>query len=164
MITAYLISEDYIKSNSLISQNVDGKYLQSAIGEAQDIYLQSLIGTSLYNRLQNDIDNDALTDDYKLLLDDYITPYLLQKVQATIQLAIFAKFKNSGVIQSTDQQTTYTSLKDVQYIINQFNVKAEFYAERLKKYLCENSSKYKEWSYCKDKRKSDNIQTVGIKL
>jgi len=40
-----LISEDYIKSESNLDNNVSGKYLQSAIKLAQDIELQSLIGT-----------------------------------------------------------------------------------------------------------------------
>jgi hypothetical protein len=47
-----LISEDYIKSNSSLDNNVSGKYLQSAIFSAQDIELQSLIGTKLLEKIQ----------------------------------------------------------------------------------------------------------------
>jgi hypothetical protein len=47
-----LISEDYIKSESNLDNNVSGKYLQSAIKLAQDIELQSLIGTKLLEALQ----------------------------------------------------------------------------------------------------------------
>lgn len=47
-----LISEDYIKSESNLDNNVSGKYLQSAIKLAQDIELQSLIGTKLLEKIQ----------------------------------------------------------------------------------------------------------------
>jgi hypothetical protein len=47
-----LISEDYIKSESNLDNNISGKYLQSAIKLAQDIELQSLIGTKLLEALQ----------------------------------------------------------------------------------------------------------------
>lgn len=47
-----LISEDYIKSESNLDNNVSGKYLQSAIKLAQDIELQSLIGTELLEKIQ----------------------------------------------------------------------------------------------------------------
>jgi hypothetical protein len=47
-----LISEDYIKSESNLDNNVSGKYLQSTIKLAQDIELQSLIGTKLLEKIQ----------------------------------------------------------------------------------------------------------------
>lgn len=47
-----LISEDYIKSESNLDNNVSGKYLQSAIKLAQDVELQSTIGTKLLEALQ----------------------------------------------------------------------------------------------------------------
>ena len=47
-----LISEDYIKSNSTLDNNISGKYLQAAITNAQDIELQSLIGTKLLEKIQ----------------------------------------------------------------------------------------------------------------
>lgn len=47
-----LISEDYIKSESNLDNNVSGKYLQSSIKLAQDIELQSLIGTKLLEKIQ----------------------------------------------------------------------------------------------------------------
>ena len=46
-----LISEKTIKENSLVSNNVDGKYIQNAIRTAQDISLQPIIGEKLFKRL-----------------------------------------------------------------------------------------------------------------
>lgn len=52
-----LISEDYIKSESNLDFNVSGKYLMSAIKLAQDIELQSTIGTRLLEALQKKVIN-----------------------------------------------------------------------------------------------------------
>lgn len=52
-----LISEDYIKSESNLDNNVSGKYLQAAIKLAQDIELQSTIGTALLESIQKKVCN-----------------------------------------------------------------------------------------------------------
>ena len=57
-----LISEKTIKENSLVSNNVDGKYIQNAIRTAQDISLQPIIGQKLFERLCEGISNDNLTE------------------------------------------------------------------------------------------------------
>ena len=47
-----LISVDTIKTNTNISDNLEDKVLYPAIQRAQDIELQSVIGTDLYRALQ----------------------------------------------------------------------------------------------------------------
>ena len=46
----YLISEDTIKSNSILDANIYGKFLGTAITETQDMYLSTIIGTPLMNK------------------------------------------------------------------------------------------------------------------
>ena len=48
MTNILLISEDYIKTNSNLNDNVWGDYLLPAIREAEDIGLQSILGSCLY--------------------------------------------------------------------------------------------------------------------
>ena len=59
-----LISVAELKTNTIISGNIDDKYLLPAIMTCQEVHLEDLIGTALYHRLQDLIYNTVkkLTD------------------------------------------------------------------------------------------------------
>jgi hypothetical protein len=117
MARVLLISEATLKKNSVINNNVDGMYILPAIEYAQDAGLQPLLGTKLYNKLMDLVaDGSIQTEtDYKVLLDEYITPYLLNKVTADIQIPLTYKLRNQGVVQQTDANVYQPSMKDLQF-------------------------------------------------
>lgn len=169
MAKVLLISEKTLKENSIINNNVDGMYLLPAIEFAQDSGLQLLIGTKLYNKLMDLVaTGDIQTElDYKLLLDEYITPYLLNKVTADIQLPLAYKLRNQGLVQQTGENTYVPSLKDTQYIIQHYENQANFYGGRLSDYLKANRSKYPEYcsiDSCSDIRSDSGAYKTGIYL
>ena len=133
MARVLLISEKTLKKNSVVNNNVDGMYLLPAIEFAQDAGLQPIIGTKLYNKLMDLVENGSITGstDYKYLLDEYITPYLINKVTADIQIPLSFKLRNQGVVQQTDTNTYVPSMKDIQYVIQNYENKANFYSNRL---------------------------------
>ena len=149
MAKVFLISAKTLKENSVINNNVDEMYLLPAIEYAQDAGLQPLLGTKLYNRLMDLVESRRILqeEDYKLLLDEYVTPYLLNKVTADIQIPLAFKVRNQGVVQQTGDNTYTPSMHDLQYVIQNYENKATFYSKRLSDYLCANRSKYPE--YCK---------------
>ena len=59
----YFISTQYLRDNSPINENVDPKLLKSAIKEAQEIYIRDVIGSGIYDELQDQAYNDTLTTD-----------------------------------------------------------------------------------------------------
>lgn len=143
-----LISEKTIKENSLVSNNVDGKYIQNAIRTAQDISLQPIIGSKLFKRLCEGIENDNLTDLENDLISTYIQPILLNSVMSDLVLQLTFKFRNLGAVQTTDTNVLIPSLRDLQYIREDYNMKASFYMNRLSDYLKANCSKFKEYPGC----------------
>lgn len=149
MARVLLISEKTLKENSVINNNVDGMYVLPAIEYSQDAGLQPLIGTKLYNRLMDMVEDGTIgnNDDYKYLLDEYITPFLLNKVTAEIQIPLAFKLRNQGVVQQTGENTYVPSLKDMQFVTQNYENKANFYGNRLSDFLRANRSKYPE--YCK---------------
>lgn len=140
-----LISEKTIKENSLVSNNVDGKYIQNAIKTAQDISLQPIIGSKMFRKLAQMISEDALTDEYRILLVDYIQPILVNSVMSDLVLQLTYKFRNMGAVQTTDTNLIIPSLKDLQYIREDYNLKAQFYMNRLSDYLEANCTKFKDY-------------------
>lgn len=169
MARVFLISEATLKKNSVINNNVDDMYILPAIEYAQDAGLQPLLGTKLYNKLMDLVDSNAITGatDYKYLLDEYTTPYLINKVTADIQLPLTFKLRNQGVVQNTCDNTYVPSLKDIQYVIQSYENKANFYGNRLSDYLKANRSKYPEYcsvDSCADMRSDSEAYNTGIYL
>lgn len=169
--SCFLISEKTLKQNSVINNNVDGLYLLPAIEYAQDAGLQPLLGSKLYNKLMDLVENSEITntenEDYKLLLDEYIQPYLINKVTAEIQIPLAYKLRNQGVVQQTGENTYVPSLKDVQYVIQDYENKANFYGNRMSDYLHANISKYPEYcsvDSCADMPSNKNAYNTSIYL
>lgn len=169
MARVFLVSEATMKKNSVVNNNVDGMYLLTAIEFAQDAGLQPIIGTKLYNKLMDLVENGSITGstDYKYLLDEYITPYLVNKVTADIQIPLSFKLRNQGVVQQTDANTYVPSMKDIQYVIQNYENKANFYSNRLSDYLRANRSKYTEYcsvDSCADMPSNKDAYNTGIFL
>lgn len=143
-----LISETALKRYTVLNDNVDAAYITPSIIKAQDIGLQPLIGTVLYKKLcslmPDDINQQANAK-YKTLIDDYVTPYLCNKVLEEIQWALFAKLRNNGIVTSQDQQTQQLSISDCEYLRKKYQYDADFYGKRLTDYLHANASRYPEY-------------------
>ena len=140
-----LLSEKTLKQDSLVNDNVDVMYILPAIQVAQEQALQQLIGTKLYKTICNMVDTNDIPEDYQVLLDEYIIPFLEYKVMSDIQIPISYKMRNLGLNQTTDERTITPSLRDTQYIIEFYDNKAKFYSNRLYDYLCANCSKYPDF-------------------
>lgn len=132
----FLISEDYIKSNSNLDNNLSGKYLQTAIKLSQDIELQSVIGTKLLEKIQQlVIDGFPENSRYKELLDDYIQPFLLYNVLSEVTIQISFKLSNFGVMRTDDEKDLATDLNNVNLIKKYYRDKADFFKKRLQDWI-----------------------------
>lgn len=142
MIGIYLISEDILKSETILNDNVGAEYFGQAIECAQEIYLQQIIGTSLLNDLCMKVKENKLNANDKILLDEYIIPYLKFKVLCEVTLPIAFKYRNAGVVQTSNEYSYNTAMKDAQQLATHYDQRANFFAIRLSDYLCANSTKY----------------------
>lgn len=163
MAKVFLISEQTIKQRTLVNDNVDGVYIAPAI-EMAHLDLTSLIGEDLVNKLCDLILDNTIADeennDYKVLLDKYITPYLCWLITSIVQIAINYKFTNSGVIENYDEHKQRLSYNDSTALLNQYQHYANAYATKLTDYLCDNHAKYPEYKHCD----TDDIQLCNIYL
>lgn len=138
-----LISEKMIKENSLVSDNVDSKYIQNAIRTAQDIHLQPVIGSKLFKKLCDMIaSREQLADLYQELLSDYVQPVLINAVMSDLVLQLTYKFRNMGTVQTADTNIIVPSLRDLEYIRNDYNLKTDFYINRLNDFIKKNCTKF----------------------
>lgn len=139
MTNILFISEDYVKTNSNLNDNMFGKNLLPAMREAQDVYLQQIIGCSLYNKLVELIDNEEIGDSgntlYKDLLDNQIRPYLLYQTLVQLIPVINAKLVNFGTTLSNDEHLVNLSQADVVVLTGHYQNMADFYCRRLQEYV-----------------------------
>ena len=149
-INTLLINPQYIKQYSTVGDNVDDNYITPAIIDAQLMGLQPIVGTMLYDCLCEMVDTKTVTTEYQELLDNYITPYLLNKTQAYLLMNLFAKQRNAGVVQYLDVNQQQIDISQVKFLKADFESKATFYAQRLADFLCANSQVYPEYHNRRD--------------
>lgn len=166
-----LISEKYIKANSEISDNLYGKYLMPAIRTSQTLYLRPIIGESLFDKVLSLVasGNIAQTENiaYKTLLDDYIQPYLLERVLADIIPIVSAKVANLGTVHSKDEYVENLSVTDAEKLQHLHEIKADSLCKILQQYLLDNLSLYPELDDCACntmKANLDSAASTGIWL
>jgi hypothetical protein len=151
---------------TMVNANLDDLYLQNAINEAEGVYLREILGDLLYNTIINKINNQTLTGKYATLVDQYIKIYLQYKTQSLLVPQVAFKIRNAGVISQFDQGFNTTSVKDTMYVQEQYDSKAEFYANRLTVYLQKNASDFPEYGYSDDNvtqpTETQNVTTILV--
>lgn len=142
MTNILFLNEDYVKTNSGLNDNVFGKSLLPAMREAQDIYLQQIIGSTLYEKLIQLIDDETIGEAenaiYKDLLDNKIRPYLLYETLVQLIPVINEKLANFGTMLSNDEHLVNLSQGDVVVLTGHYQNNSDFYARRLQEYILNN--------------------------
>lgn len=165
MTNILLISEDFVKTNSNLNDNVWGDYLLPAIREAQDMGLQTIIGECLYNRIIGLVDDGHIADTensaYKVFLDEYIQQYLLYQVLADIIPIIGVKMANLGTVISNDEHTISLSDSERGRLSNYYLLRADFYCKRMQEYLLNNRELYPELKDCDCERLKANLKSAA---
>ena len=97
--------------------------------------MREIIGDSLYETLQNKLSEANIDGVYQTLLDIYVKIYLKYKVLSLLCVPLNFKLRNIGIAQQFSNEVNTTSLEDTKYIQNYYEGKADFYANRLTKFL-----------------------------
>lgn len=133
-----LSSEEFVKSLTNISDNIQGKFIGPALREAQDCDLEEVIGTRMINKLQDLVDNETIGNDenaaYKSLLDkaQYFMAYTV--IARLIPICSF-KIDNIGATTTSDDRVQNLSMNDVFKLQEIYQDKADFYKDRLQRYI-----------------------------
>jgi hypothetical protein len=139
------ITETLFKERTGASKAIDGKQIFPMIKVAQDIYIQPILGSTLYKRLQDGIDDDLLTQDEKDLLDLYITDSLVWYTMSLLPMTMGYQLFSKGFLIKTAEEGAAPSQKDLELIEQKYKAMAEFYGARMIAYLQQNWQKYYEY-------------------
>ena len=150
MAVALFIKPDDVLRNSIMDGNIDvDKYIQF-IKLSQQIDIQNIIGTSLYNKISSlitsgDID---LSDNakYKTLLNDYIAPMLIWYAQVDYIPFAAYQIKNGGIFKHTSETAETVSRNEVDYLVEKARTNAQWYTRRFIDYMSFNNSNFPEYT------------------
>lgn len=146
MAQAIFIDESYLKTNSVIDENVSAEYIRPTILEAQDMYIHPFLGTGLYNKLKTDVIASTVTGDYKTLLEDYVQKTLMFYTLVELTPVMVYKYMNKTVAEKNSENSISADQSDINYLMERWRNKAQWYGQRLIDYLCENQTLFPEYT------------------
>tara|TARA_Y100000114_G_scaffold1801_1_gene1494 strand:+ start:324 stop:839 length:516 start_codon:yes stop_codon:yes gene_type:complete len=151
MATALFINRTDLVKNSIIDGNTDVDKLLPFIKIAQQIDIQNLLGTDLYNRISADITSGAsggtgLTGNYLTLVNTYVQPTLIWFAQMNyIPFAAYS-IKNGGVFKGSSETAETVNKNEVDYLVDKAREYANYYSTRLVDYLQFNTDLFPEYN------------------
>jgi hypothetical protein len=151
MATVLLISETKLKAFTTINQNVDMALLTSCIYMAQELGLQTLIGTKGYDYYMNlvksvQLSGGTMSSADRIMLDDYIAPYLIHRAYYEAMPEIFARKMNKAIVVGNTEQGASIDMKGMAYLRDIEQGRYEFYAQRMQDRIRSYSNDY-PWYY-----------------
>lgn len=147
--TVYFITPDYVKRyySGYIDQNLDDDSLNSFILIAQNVRIQSVLGYNLYMRFIDDIQNFGAPQgaQYLFLMNNYIQPAVALYAIYEALPSLGFKITNKAVSQKSSEYGQPSSRGDIEYIRNQVLNNAEFYSQRVREYITNNTTEFVEY-------------------
>ena len=132
-----LISEIKLKNFTNINKNVDMDVLKAEIQIAQDIDLQTILGTLFYNHLLSQVSSTGNTFNAAetTLVNDYIQPYLIQQAYFQCIPQLMYRTMNRGIVEGTMENAASVDIETMKYLRSIQKQRADFYMTRLQDYL-----------------------------
>ena len=148
MATALFITRNDIIKNSPLQGAIDADALLPFMNTAQVKWIKNLLGTVLYDYLQAQIiagTVGSLSIYYQDLLDDHIKPTLIWYTCVEYIPFSSIQFKSNGAVKQTSEQATAPSKLEIDYLKQQAQANADYYALRLQNYLISYSNEITQY-------------------
>ena len=140
------VSENKIKDSTALGGNIDNEFIVPYLKVAQKKYIETKLGTDLFESLQTKITAGSLAGVYQTLVDDYIQDALVHWGFYECLPFLRVRVANNGIGVKTSENLESMSQQDMSTLREEIRNTAEFYTERLVEYLCNNNSLYPEYS------------------
>ena len=136
-----LITEEYFKTYSPISDNYNIKDIKPYFHVAEKLWIESIIGTPLYEELLDEVEKNEVTPENATLL---LNIYPLLAFAIVYESLPFVGYHLSqvGITKGKSENSEPVSINDVNYISTQLRNQCETMKKLLKKFLDENAEHY----------------------
>lgn len=155
-----LSSETFIKQVTNISDNIAGKYILSALRDAQEIKLRGILGSCLLDSVKSKRANDELTGMYLELVNQCQYYLAYQTIVEMLPLVTY-KVGNFGLSKSTDENLQVADADELARQVFFYQSKADAYCMQLQEWVWDNRSSFSELSECDCNRIHSNLYSAA---
>lgn len=146
-----LVSANFIKNISNISDNISGKLIEPAIWEAQNEGLRGILGDALVNRLEELVATDEINLEanvmYKTLLNK-CQYFLAYTAISNICMLTAVKIDNAGLEQVSDEKMDPLDMDDSFRLQGFYQKKADYLCHQLQNFVLNHREAYPELRDC----------------
>tara|TARA_E500000305_G_C4027113_1_gene242478 strand:+ start:4143 stop:4718 length:576 start_codon:yes stop_codon:yes gene_type:complete len=144
------ISEAKLKDSTAINLNVDTEILLPYVLQAQRIYIETKLGTTLYEKLESLITAGTIgnvgNEAYKTLVDEYIGDCLPSWALHMCIPYLRFKTENGNIYSKTSETGNALSTEEAQHLREEVRNNAEYFTERMIKYITNNITLFPEYN------------------
>jgi len=160
MATALFINRTDLVKNSILDGNVDTDKFIQFIKIAQQIDIQNLLGTDLYNKISAYIIAGNLAGNYLSLVNTYVQPTLIWFAQMNYIPFAAYQIKNGGVFKHSSETAQNVDKNEVDYLVGKAREYANYYSTRLVDYLSFHNDLFPEYTSNTDEDISPDNDTT----
>jgi len=148
MATQLFINRTDLIRNSIMDGNISTDKFIQFVKIAQEIDVQQIMGTDLYNGLAAAIPNidDPVNARWKTILDDYIVPMLIWYSQANYYPFAAYQVKQGGVFKHTSENSVSVDKNEIDFLVEKARTNAEWYSRRFIDFMSFNQATYPEYT------------------
>ena len=148
MATTLFINRTDLIRNSIMDGNIDTDKFIQFIKIAQEIDVQQIMGTKMYDGLTAAIPNIDLPANarWKTVLDDYIAPMLIWYAQSNYMPFAAYQIKNGGVFKHTSENAQSVDKNEIDFLVEKARTNAEWYSRRFIDFMGFNQTTYPEYT------------------
>ena len=140
------ISENKLTDSTAMGGNIDADFYLPYLKVAQKKYIETKLGTDLFEALQTKISGASLAGAYQTLVDDYIQDSLVHWAFYECLPFLRVRIANNGIGIKSSENLESMSQEDMHTLREEIRNTAEFYTERMIEYLRHNVSSFPEYS------------------
>ena len=146
MATALFVSRDEIVKFTALNGNIDTDNFLQWVKVAQDIHIQSYLGTKLFKKINDDLVAGTLAGNYLTLKDVYVKPMLIH--WSMVEYLPFAAYtiSNKGVYKHNSETSDTVNKEEIDFLVEKERSIAENYSRRFIDYMSFNQSLYPEYN------------------
>ncbi len=143
--TTLLVTPQEIKTETVLGGNVDNDKFIFLIRDQQELFIEPILGTALYKKLQTEVATGTLTTGIYYDLWTKCKPVIKFLVLSDLIESSNLNVMNGGIFKNQPTEAQIVEQNEAYVLAKSQRIKAEAYKGRLEKFLCDKSQELPEY-------------------
>ncbi len=151
------ITPQEMSETTIIGGNVDVDKYTMCILNTQVRFIEPLLGSELYDKIKDDLENDTLTGLYETLFNEYIKP--ITKYESCADYIAISPYTldNGGLYKHTADNIEIVDKREVDALSERYSTIAQTFVDRFNKWIGLNKESIVEYKLSQDEVNAQNI-------